>query len=83
MGSRYFSGMAPVSAHRRCRALHKATIIAVTTGRWRVLLPETIESAFSASLSCVSSDQDQVAGLKTAGYARPAEMVTEVAGAGR
>ncbi len=69
---------------QRMRIRLKAALIEVATGRWRMLLPDSVEnSAISASLNRVSSDQDQVAELKAAGYARLAEMVTEEAEAGK
>jgi hypothetical protein len=54
----------------------KATIIDVETGRWRMILPESIaDSAISASINRATSDQDQVQRLKSAGYAKLADMI--------
>jgi hypothetical protein len=60
----------------------KAAIIDVETGRWHMILPESIaDSAISASINRATSDQDQVQHLKAAGYARLADMVIAEAGA--
>ncbi|WP_162917526.1 aminopeptidase [Dongia deserti] len=60
----------------------KAAIIEVETGRWRMILPESIEnSAISASINRASSDQGQVERLKAAGYAKLADMIVAEAGA--
>ena len=60
----------------------KAAIIEVETGRWHMILPESIaDSAISASINRATSDQDQVQRLKAAGYARLADMVIAEAGA--
>lgn len=59
----------------------KAAIIEVETGRWHMILPESIaDSAISASINRANSDQDQVQRLKAAGYARLADMVIAEAG---
>ena len=60
----------------------KAAIIDVETGRWHMILPESVaDSAISASINRESSDQDQVQELKAAGYARLADMIIAEAGA--
>ena len=60
----------------------KAAIIDVETGRWHMILPESVEdSAISASINRESSDQDQVQELKAAGYAKLADMIIAEAGA--
>ena len=60
----------------------KAAIIDVTTGRWHMILPESIaDSAISASINRASSDQDQVQQLKAAGYAKLADMIVAEASA--
>jgi hypothetical protein len=60
----------------------KAAIIDVETGRWHMILPESIaDSAISASINRESSDQGQVQRLKAAGYAKLADMIIAEAGA--
>jgi hypothetical protein len=57
-------------------------IIDVETGRWRMILPESVaDSAISASINRATSDQEQVQHLKAAGYAKLADMIIAEAGA--
>ena len=59
----------------------KAAIIDVETGRWHMILPDSIaDSAISASINRATSDQDQVQRLKAAGYAKLADMIIAEAG---
>ena len=58
----------------------KGAVIDVATGRWRMVMPESIEnSAISASIIRATSDQDQVAELKQAGYAKLADLIVKEA----
>jgi hypothetical protein len=58
----------------------KGAIIDFATGRWRMVMPEAIESnALSASITRATSDQDQVAELKQAGYAKLADLIVKEA----
>jgi hypothetical protein len=60
----------------------KGAIVDVETGRWRMILPDSIaDSAISASINRATSDQDQVQRLKAAGYAKLADMIIAEAGA--
>jgi hypothetical protein len=60
----------------------KAVILDVESGRWRMLLPESVaDSTISASINRESSDQDQVQRLKAAGYAKLSDLVIAEAGA--
>lgn len=75
-------GMVVPDESQDMRIRLKAVILDVETGRWRMILPESVtDSAISASINRESSDQDQVQRLKAAGYAKLADIVIAEAGA--
>jgi hypothetical protein len=75
-------GMAIQDESQDMRIRLKAVILDVETGRWHMILPESVaDSAISASINRESSDQDQVQRLKAAGYARLADMIIAEANA--
>lgn len=65
---------------QRMRIQLKGALIDVVSGRWRMFQPEPIEdSAISASINRVSSDQDQVGKLKQIGYVGLARLLADSA----
>lgn len=63
---------------QKMRIQLKAVLIDVASGRWRMFQPMPLEdSAISAEINRESSDQDQVALLKEAGYAGLANLVAQ------
>jgi hypothetical protein len=63
---------------QKMRIQLKAVLIDVASGRWRMFQPAPLEdSAISAEINRESSDQDQVALLKEAGYAGLADLVAQ------
>jgi hypothetical protein len=69
-------GMVIPDESQQMRIRLKAAVIEVATGRWRMVLADSIEnSAISASINRATSDQEQVAELKAAGYAKLAQLI--------
>lgn len=63
---------------QKMRIQLKAVLIDVASGRWRMFQSAPLEdSAISAEINRESSDQDQVALLKEAGYAGLADLVAQ------